>query len=75
MYPNPIDCDAAVARMRDLLLEAQQDRAIRALRGPASAADHPSGRQRLGTLLIRVGRRIEGVEVAPAAPVGAASRA
>ena len=76
MYPNPVDCDAAAARYHDLLREAEQGRTRLALRA-TSPAESPfgAGRQRLGELLIRVGRRLEGPEAETrVAPTGAATR-
>ena len=75
MFPNPIDCEAAVARTRDLVLEAQRAQTLRAVQGTGVSSSPPTGRQRLGAILIRVGRRIEGAEAASPARAGAVSRA
>ena len=76
MFPNPIDCEAAVARAHDLVLEAQRAHKLRAMQRRGLWSNSPSARQRLGAILIRIGRRIEGTETAAApAQAGAVGRA
>jgi hypothetical protein len=75
MFSNRLDFDAALARSRDLLLAADRERMLRNLREPGSSALEAS-RRRLGALLIRIGRRLEGIESAqPVVPAGSATRA
>ena len=73
MHPNPVDCDAATARYRDRLPEAERGRTLLARRAVWPLR---GGGRRLGALLVRVGR-LEGVEAEPltATPVGRAGMA